>query len=536
MTNPCITLEGVSYTLPDGRTLFSGLTEQFDHVPAGLVGRNGIGKSVLARILAGQLAPTAGRCARSGGVYYLAQQISPRNFPTVAALAGVRPVLDALRRIEAGSTDVADFETVADRWDIRQRVRDALELHGLGHLQLDRPVDSLSGGEAMRTALLGAYLANADMLILDEPSNHLDRSNRRALMAQLQRWQRGLVVVSHDRELLEQMPRIVELSALGLRNHGGNYAFYTQAKAAERAGAVRDLERGRLEQKRQERSLRASQERQERRNARGDRQAQSGGQAKILLGRRRERGEYTSGKLQAQHSAQREQLSRRVREAADRVEQDVPVVVRAPEADQPPQRVVAELKAAELALLPAGTQRISLAIGGRQRIGVVGPNGCGKSTLLKTLAGHIPPLAGEYDLRVPAAYLDQQLLDLDPEFPVLKCMQAVSSATESVARMQLAQLGLDAAAISRPSGQLSGGERLKAALACALYADRPAQLLLLDEPSNHLDIVSVEALEAMLVQYRGALMVVSHDAVFLERLGLTERLAMSASGWRLEPW
>ena len=190
MTTPSLTLEGVTHVLPDGRTLFSDLCEQFDARPTGLVGRNGAGKTVLARILAGELQPTAGRCVGSGRVHYLAQQVAAPE-ATVADLAGMRETLEALAHIEAGSCAPEDFEAVGERWDVRQRLQHELERNGLGHLDAATPAAALSGGEAMRVALIGALLSEADFLILDEPSNHLDRPNRQALIEQLRRWPRG---------------------------------------------------------------------------------------------------------------------------------------------------------------------------------------------------------------------------------------------------------------------------------------------------------------------------------------------------------
>src|SRR6218665_2493122 len=132
MTNTCLTLEGVSFTLADGRVLFHDLHEVFDRRRVGLVGRNGAGKSVLARLLAGELAPTAGRITRGGSVHYLSQHLAPQG--TVAALAGVQPVLDALARIESGSADPADFDAVGERWDTRERLQSELDRCGLEHV------------------------------------------------------------------------------------------------------------------------------------------------------------------------------------------------------------------------------------------------------------------------------------------------------------------------------------------------------------------------------------------------------------------
>ena len=535
MTNIHLILKDISHTLPDGRTLFSSLDEQFDMRSTGLVGRNGVGKTLLAQILAGRLQPTTGLCQCSGSVHYLAQQVVHPDGYSVADLAGVKHTLDALARIESGSTAPEDFDGVGERWDIRQRLRYELEHNNLYHLEADTPASSLSGGEAMRVSLMGAMFSDADFLILDEPSNHLDRPNRQALIEQLQRWSRGLIVVSHDRQLLESMERIVELSSLGLHSYGGNYSFYAEAKKQERQSALQNLSERKLERQRQERLIRQQHERQERRQARGNRQGKEANQARILLDRQKERSEASSGKLSQKQATNRMQLDQRVREAAQHVEDELHIHLHAP-ATQAVKQLVVDLNGVKLPHVVGETQAISLMLGGQQRIGVVGPNGCGKSTLLRVLAGQIAPLAGLSKVTPESVYLDQRLENLDPEKTVLEQLQLTSrTLSEGDLRMRLAQLGLDAQKIATPSGLLSGGERLKGALACILYADSPPQLLLLDEPNNHLDLPSVQALETMLRNYLGALIVVSHDDTFLENLGLTDRLLATEQGWHLEP-
>ena len=315
-STPHITLDGVTYSLPDGSMLFSDLHEQFDQQATGLVGRNGAGKTVLARILAGQLAPASGRCVRHGSVYYLAQQVAPAPGATIADLAGVRAELDALARIEAGSVAVQDFDLVGDRWDLPQLLQQELDRSGLDRHDANTPASALSGGEAMRVALAGAMVSGADFLLLDEPSNHLDRHHRQALIAQLQRWPRGLLVVSHDRQLLDTMARIVELSPQGLRSYGGNYSFYAAARAQEHQSALDQLDHRKLERQREEQAMRTQRELQDQRQARGARQGKEANQARILLGRQKERSESSAGKLRQQQDAAREQLSERVRAAA----------------------------------------------------------------------------------------------------------------------------------------------------------------------------------------------------------------------------
>jgi ATPase subunit of ABC transporter with duplicated ATPase domains len=532
MTNTCLTLEGVSFTLADGRVLFQDLNEVFDQRRTGLVGRNGAGKSVLARLMAGELAPSSGRIAGGGTMHYLSQHIEQQG--TVAVLAGVQPVLAALERIENGSTDPVDFDAVGDGWDMRERLQSELDRHGLPHLRPDTPAASLSGGEAMRVSLIAAWLSDAAFLILDEPSNHLDRANRLALQAQLQRWPHGLLVISHDRELLEQMDRILELSPLGLRSYGGGYSFYAECKRSEDEAAQRLLDHRRLERKRETHAMREQQERQAQRAAKGARDGRDANQAKILLGGQKNRAQGTAGKLRQQHAAQQDLLAQRVREAAQQVAPVVAIAMHALAGAQAARLRVAELEDVSLPHAPPATRVISLTITGQQRIAVAGPNGCGKSTLLRVLAGQLAPLAGRCEVRARTAYLDQQLAGLTPQRSAIQHLRAANhEAGESALRTHLAQMGLDATLAAAPVGTLSGGERLKVALACALYAHPPAQLLLLDEPSNHLDLASLNALETMLRQYQGALVVVSHDEVFLQALDLTHRLQAGAEGWPL---
>jgi ATPase subunit of ABC transporter with duplicated ATPase domains len=395
MTNPWLTLDSVSHVLPDGRTLFSDLNHTLEQGPTGLVGRNGVGKSLLARILAGQVQPSSGRCLRSGSVHYLDQHVSTCADATVASLAGVDHILAAAQRIEAGSSEPADFDSVGDRWDARERLRDSLAHHGLGHLDASTPARALSGGEAVRVALIGAMLSDADFLILDEPSNHLDRAHRLALIDQLQHWTRGLLVISHDRQLLDTMTRTIELTSLGLRSYGGNYTFHAASKAQQRQHALHELERCKRERQRDAQAMRAQCERQARKQARGKRQGKEANQAKILLDRQEERSERSTGTLRTQQAAAKRELDLRVRDAAQRLENDATISLHALPTLQAARRRVAELNAVQLPHVPQRTRRIDLSLYGQQRVGVTGPNGCGKTTLLKVLAGMIAPLAGQ---------------------------------------------------------------------------------------------------------------------------------------------
>jgi ATPase subunit of ABC transporter with duplicated ATPase domains len=528
--SPLVALERVSFRFADGTTLFEGLSEVFDKRHIGLVGRNGVGKSILGRLLAGELQPSDGRVLRQGRIAYLPQRIVAAPGARVVDLAGCAQWFDALQRVMCGKPHADDIETLDGRWDVIERLQRALQDEGLGHLEPQTPATQLSGGECSRVALLGALLAESDMLILDEPGNHLDLPSRKRLGQHLASWRGGLVLISHDRKLLAGMQRIVELSAAGLRSYGGGFAFYQASREQEREAARQALDSARVERKRGERELREQRERQQQRSASGRRQGKDSNQAKILLGRQKARSESTAGRTEKRLEVRRQQLDEQVREASASVVEENEVILHGQAEGLPQGRRVLFWRDLRL---PFGSAFLpDFELFGSRRVAVVGPNGCGKSSLLAVLAGHLAPLAGECRVDVPMAWLDQHLVGMRAEESALAHLQRQSSAcAEGLLRTRLAHLGIGAEEALLPCARLSGGQRLKVALAGMLAREPVPQLLVLDEPDNHIDLDSRLAVEALLRNYRGALLVVSHDAVFLDALELTDRLVWTASGW-----
>lgn len=546
MTYPSLTLDRVSFVLPDGTPLFTDLSASFEARHYGLTGRNGTGKSVLARILAGRLPPTSGQCHTTSQIWYLAQQISPGASTTVADLAGIGTAIRAFERICQGSCDASDFEQLGERWDIHQQLAQQLEMLQLGYLQANTPASTLSGGQQMLIAVAGARLSQADFLILDEPGNHLDRDNRQRLSEFLHHWPRGLLLISHDRSLLQPMDEILELGNAGLKRYGGGYEHYQASKEQHEQAAQARLEQVRIERNRQQQLLQQQYERQQHRLASGQRQARHANQARVLIGQQRQRSEHSSGRLQQQQDQIRSRLDQQVQQARELAPTAKPVYLHQPAQPHNPRLLVT----LEEVLLPCESaplnnrtatqgrrradhrQPLNLQLRGRQRLALVGPNGCGKSTLLRVMAAQQQVASGRVQLHQAGALLDQHLTLLAPRQSVLQQLQqAAPGASEGDLRMKLAQLGLDASRIRLPCAELSGGERLKAALACLLYRQQPPALLLLDEPDNHLDLPSILALEQLLQQYQGALVVVSHDQRFLDQIRLEAQLQWSPQGW-----
>ncbi|KML45370.1 ABC transporter ATP-binding protein [Burkholderia cepacia] len=538
-TGALVALHHVSFRFDDGVTLFDSLDLSIDRTPTGIVGRNGIGKSLLAQLIAGRRAPSSGTIDRHTPVVYVAQQhddasAGPR---TVAQIAALDAPLGALARLAHGRAEPHDFDLIGERWNLAEQLRAALDAAGLHDVQPATPAQALSGGQLARVALIGALLSGAGLLVLDEPTNHLDAPGRAWLRAALDGWRGGLVIVSHDRALLAGVQRIVELTPHGARSYGGNYALYRAQRDAEQDAAHAALDHARSERGRVRRRLEQEHDTIQRHAAGSLRDAKTANLSSMAKQSRKGAARHIMGQVRRRQDTFKATLDERVQQAAARVEADAPVLVSLPGTEVSARRQLFTLEHARLPWRVAGdAETITWSASGAVRIALTGPNGCGKSTLLRMLAGELAPRSGACATHVSAAYLDQRLALLDPERSIVEQLGLLDTPlAEGDLRSRLALLQLDAARATQPARQLSGGERLKAALACALWRGTPAQLLLLDEPTNHLDLESVRAIEAALAGFPGAIVVASHDTAFLAALAPTHTMQWHHDGWRYEP-
>lgn len=250
-----VSLHQVAYQFADGFSIFENLNLTFDYSRTAVIGRNGLGKSVLARLIAGQLSPASGVIERQVAVAYVAQMTAPCDGETVASLAGLAPALHAWHRLAHGEADAADLELVGDRWELAAQFQQVLTDAGLPELHAMSLASCLSGGQRARIALLGAFLSDAEMLVLDEPTNHLDQSGRSWLLHMLDQWRGGVIIVSHDRRLLMEVDRIIELTPAGARVYGGNYDVYRARYMREKEAALAALAHARTGRKREQHRL-----------------------------------------------------------------------------------------------------------------------------------------------------------------------------------------------------------------------------------------------------------------------------------------
>jgi ATPase subunit of ABC transporter with duplicated ATPase domains len=520
-----VILDSISLSTPDGRPLFDRLTLALGRERTGLVGRNGCGKSTLLRLISGETEPAKGTVHRSGSIGVLAQHIDERL--NVAEALGVAGALARLQRLERGEGSLDDADD-AD-WTLEGRIAAALAATNLPALPLHRPIASLSGGERTRVALARLLIEAPDLLLLDEPTNNLDADGRKAVAELLAQWQGGAIVASHDRELLERVDRIVELTPVGVTVFGGAWSAFAEARDAARARAESDLERAADALRNAERSIQNARERKARRDKAGRAYRASGSQDKMLMDAQKQRAENSGAREGRIAERLIEDRSEALTEARARVEILNPLTIELPKTGLPRGRRLVSFSDVVMA---HGERRLfgplSSDISGPERIAVSGANGSGKTTLLRLIAGDLAPVAGEVRRETDRiAVLDQHVGLLDPAMSILDNMRRQNpDLTDNAAHAALARFAFRNRAALQFAGTLSGGERLRAGMACVFARPEPPWLLILDEPTNHLDLASIEELEQALQAFDGALVVVSHDQVFLRNIGIGREIAL----------
>jgi ATPase subunit of ABC transporter with duplicated ATPase domains len=523
---PAITVSNLSWALPDARPLFSDLNLTFTAERAGLVGRNGIGKTTLLKLIAGELTPASGGIAVSGRVAVLRQTLQIAPDEIIADLFGVRDALAVLRRAEEGAATAQELAE-AD-WTLEARMAAALARVGLV-ADATTPLAALSGGQRTRAGLAPLVFGEPDFLLLDEPTNNLDREGRAAVIDLLANWRAGAIVVSHDRELLDTMDAIVEMTSLGAQRYGGNWSAYRARKQIELAAAEHDLADAQKRVADVERSAQQAAERKARKDRAGRAKAMRGDLPRILLGAMKDRSEDTSGESARLAESQRADALESAQEARERIEILQALKLSLPRTHLPAGKVVLQLEDVTVGYEPGRPvlRGFSLSVVGPERVAITGANGSGKTTLLALIAGAMQPWSGAVRVLTPFALFDQDVSLLDPTLSVLDNFKRLNpEADENACRAALARFMFRADAALQIVGTLSGGETLRAGLACVVGGSAPPPLLILDEPTNHLDVSSIEAIESALGAYDGALLIVSHDEAFLDAVGVTRRVAL----------
>jgi ATPase subunit of ABC transporter with duplicated ATPase domains len=506
----------------DAPEIFSGLSLSLGTgARCALVGDNGTGKSTLLRIITGEFVPDAGRVRVDGRCGYLPQKIE-RSGSCVADMLGVTKTLRALELAESGHAARLEMEELEGKWDLRGRCLELLGKTGLDYLKLDASLENISGGELVRLALCAVMLKKPDILLLDEPTNNLDHNSRVKLLRLLEEWKGPALVASHDRELLSSVDSIAELYCGKCTLHAMRYAEYKLYREQMDAAARARLENSKNKLRQEKQTFGEVMDRRNHFTAASERRLKKNeGVQRLHLEASRNAGETSTAKIRGIHLDRIADAQRRVKDAQRELRPEDRIILDVPQNEIPAGKLILELEDVMFSYdgNPLWGKPLSFYMSGNARMALVGPNGSGKTTVLKLLCGKLRPDSGTVTVSAaPVVCLDQFLEYLDPDKSILDNVLA-PGANEALVRTRLARLFFRRETVRRKVAELSGGEKLRVALAKLFCADKPPQLLILDEPTNNLDITSCRQLASALDNFKGAILAVSHDYEFLCDIG-----------------
>ncbi|MGH3483486.1 MAG: ABC-F family ATP-binding cassette domain-containing protein [Nocardioidaceae bacterium] len=527
-----IVVNDLRFAWPEGDLLFDGLGFTVGPGRTALVGVNGSGKSTLFRLLTGELAPQGGSLSVEGKVGYLRQDLTLDAGLPVDEVLGIAGVRRALAAIERGEVDEEHFTAVGDDWDVDERARAMLDRLGMTHVGLDRRVGEMSGGEAVLLGFAAQLLRRPDVLLLDEPTNNLDLAARRRLYDAVASWTGVMLMVSHDRELLERVDAIAELRAGRVRTYGGNFTAYEEAVAIAQEAAERTVRAAEADVRRQQRELVEARVKLSRRERYAKKMFENMREPRAVMRGKKRTAQVSAAKHRIMHTEKLDEARERLSVAEDAVRDDDVITVDLPATAVPAGRTVLEIAGAALR---NGTV-VDLELRGPERVALLGANGSGKTTLLDTVTGRLEPGSGSVRPAVPMRYLPQRLTVLDDAATIVANVARLApAASDNAIRSRLARFYFRGGRADQIVGTLSGGERFRATLAALMLAEPAPQLLLLDEPTNNLDLASAEQLSQALAAYEGAMIVASHDVGFLRTLGITRWLHLEGTLTEVDP-
>lgn len=522
-----LTIQNLSYSFPNKNRLFNSINLTVNtHDKVALIGNNGVGKSTLLKIIAGELQPQIGQIVTDTKPYYIPQIFGQFNHWTVAEALQVDHKLDALQKILSGNTDEENFTLLNDDWTIEDRCMKALDLWNLNHLNFSQKLETLSGGQKTKVFLAGIFIHQPELILLDEPSNHLDVPGRRLLYDFIQTTQSALIIVSHDRRLLNLLHPICELTKNGMNVYGGNFDFYKEQKTIEDNALYQDIQTKEKALRKAKEKERKTIERQRKSDTRAKKNLGKAGLPKIVSNTWKNNAERSTAKITGIHEYKTDNLREELQDlrlAASGVEH------MKFEFDNSDLHEGKNLFVAEN--INFGHEKgkflwqnpLNIRIVSGERIAVNGKNGAGKTTLLKIILGKLKPAQGKVFISENrSVYIDQDYSLIDNKRQIYEQAQEFNRTAlqEHEIKIRLDRFLFSQEDWNKSCNTLSGGERMRLMLCCLNIAHQSPDIILLDEPVNNLDIQNIEILTNAINEYEGTLIVISHDKDFLEEINI----------------
>lgn len=504
--------QNISFTIPEGAKV-------------ALIGNNGSGKSTLLQLLAGELFPVTGECICFETPYYVPQHVNRYEEMTVADALRVSMKIRALHAILEGDASMENFTVLDDDWEIEARSRGALDAWELSYVGLTQKMSMLSGGEKTRVLLAGIDVHEPSVILLDEPTNHLDKWSREKLYGFMQLSRATILVVSHDRALLKGLSSILELSKKGVTLYGGNYEFYKNQKEIERDALQSQLEEKEKALRLARKTARETIERMQKQDVRGEKQNKKRGIPRIMMNGLKDKAEKSTSKLNDVHTEKITAIAGELSQCRSDLPDLGQIKVDFHSSVLHDGKVLVKAKRINFTYTENRLWQSPLCfeIKSGERLGINGRNGTGKTTLLKLILGVLEPTEGEVTRsEFKFVHVDQECSLIQNHLTVYKQVQRFNrnALLEHELKMRLNRFLFPSGVWDKSCGKLSGGERLRLVFCCLMISDHTPDLFVLDEPTNNLDIQNIEIITSMIQNYRGALLVVSHDTSFMEEIGI----------------
>lgn len=521
-----LTLQHINYFHPDKEQLFSNLNfsiQKGDKVA--LIGNNGSGKSTLLKLIAGQLLPASGEIKLDANPYYIPQVFGQYNHLTIAQALGVQDRLEALQQILQGDVSEANLDILNDDWTIEERCAEALEQWGLSGFAMRQGMDTLSGGQKMKVFLAGISIHQPGWVLMDEPGNHLDEAGRQQLYDFINQTHHTLIIVSHDRQLLNLLHTMLELNADGITAYGGNYDFYKEQKQIADNALQETLQGKEKALRKAKEKERETLKRQQKLDARGKGKQEKAGVARIMMNTLRNQAENSTSKLKLAHSEKINTITQEVQQLRAVVPDLDKMKLGFDNSDLHRGKVLFKAEALNYNYSSGNIwkQNLDFAFVSGERIALKGSNGSGKTTLINIILSNLQPDSPTvYNAIDHAVYIDQEYSLINNRLKVYEQAQQFNTGAlqehEIKIRLNWFLFGKDD--WNKPCATLSGGERMRLLLCCLTISDQSPDLIVLDEPTNNLDIQNIEMLTHAVNHYQGTLIVVSHDQHFLKEVGV----------------
>ncbi len=527
-----IFLHDITFGFPAGDLLFNSITLTIpSQSKFALVGSNGMGKSTLLKIMAKEMEPLQGNINAEGELFYVPQMFGNFSQLTIAQCLKIDKKLNALQKITNGEMDEIYFETLNDDWDIEERCQQALQYWKLENLDLNQKLESLSGGQKTKVFLAGIQINQPEIILLDEPTNHLDLEGRNLLYDFIEKSNATIVMVSHDRTLLNLADTIFELSNQGISSYGGNYDFYAEQKAIENEALQNDIHAKERALKKAKEKEREMLERKQKLDARGKGKQEKSGVARIMMNTLRNNAEKNSSKLKAVHAGKINNISGDLRDLRSSVRNLDQMKVNFNDSDLHAGKILISAEDMNFRYHDKNLwkENLNLEIRSGDRISIKGSNGSGKTTLIKLLLGDLLPSSGSISRSdFNTIYIDQEYSLLDKTATLYEFAQQFNdhAMQESEVKTLLSRFLFGKEAWDKKCDVLSGGERLRLLLCGLSISNKAPDMIILDEPTNNLDLQNVEILTNSIKDYHGTLVVISHDGVFLEEIGIVSAVLL----------